>query len=178
MLSIRQQSSKESWKSPLVRWKRPVRGVLRWFVGNSSGQGLVEFALVIPFVLFLFFGVFEFGRFYFARMTMQHAVAEATRFAVTGNVLSDTLGDPMTRANSIVQVISRNARSLDVDVDRIVIDPSDGGGPGDVVRVSASFTFQFVVPGYNKLTPDGELEFRVSTAMKNEPFFNESGSSP
>ena len=176
MQSIRQQSSKASSNSSPVRWKRPRRGILRWFVGSSSGQGLVEFALVLPLVLFLFFGVFEFGRFFFARMTMQHAVAEATRFAVTGNVLSDTLGDPMTRAKSIIQVIAKNARDLDVDVDRIVIDPSDAGGPGDVVRVSASFTFQFIVPGYNKLTPDGELEFQVSTAMKNEPFITGAGS--
>ena len=54
----------------------------------------MEFALVMPLVLFLFFGVFEFGRFYFARITLQHAVAEAARFAVTGSVLHDTMGTP------------------------------------------------------------------------------------
>lgn len=130
----------------------------------------MEFALVIPIILFLFFGVFEFGRFYYTRLTVQHAVAEAARFAVTGNVLPDSLGDPMSRANSIVHVIAANAQDLEIEVEQVVIDPADGGGPGDVVRVSASFSFQFVVPGYNKLTPEGKLEFQVSTAMKNEPF--------
>ncbi len=147
-------------------------GALRRFLISSSGQGLLEFALVLPFVLFLFFGVFEFGRFFYTRLTMQHAVAEAARFAVTGNVLADTLGSPMTRANSIVRVITASAQNLDVDVDRVVIDPADGGGPGDLVTISAAFSFRFVVPGYDRLTPDGELEFQVSTAMKNEPFIN------
>jgi Flp pilus assembly protein TadG len=137
---------------------------------SSKGQGLVEFALVLPLVLFLFFGVFEFGRFFYTRLTLQHAVAEATRFAVTGNVLPDTLGNPMSRAQSIIGVIRRNAQTLDVDVDRVTINPSDAGGPGDVVTITADFTFQFMVPGYTAMFPDGQLEFRVSTAMKNEPF--------
>ena len=76
----------------------------------------------------------------------------------------------MSRAQSIVHVINQNAHTLKVDVDRVVIDPSDAGGPGDVVTVSANFTFQFIVPGYGVMFPDGELDFQVSTAMKNEPF--------
>jgi hypothetical protein len=125
---------------------------------------------MIPLVLFLFFGVYEFGRFFYTRLTLQHAVAEAARFAVTGNVLPDTLGNPMSRANSIVAVITRNAHALDVDLDRVSIDPADGGGPGEVVTINAEFTFQFMIPGYANLFPRGELEFEVSTAMKNEPF--------
>ena len=138
--------------------------------GSTRGQGLVEFALVLPLVVFLFFGVFEFGRFFYSRLTLQHAVSEATRFAVTGNVLPDTLGNPMSRARSIIEVIHRSAQTLDVDVGRVTIVPPDAGGPGDVVRISAEFTFQFMIPGYTSMFPDGELEFEVSTAMKNEPF--------
>ncbi len=147
-----------------------ILGLLRRFWGSTRGQGLVEFALVIPIVLFLFFGVYEFGRFYFSRLTLQHAVAEAARFAVTGESLDDEEGNAMTRAQSIISVISRNAQNLNLDVDRITINPADAGGPGDVVRVSAEFTFEFLVPGYRQMFPGGELDFQVSTAMKNEPF--------
>ena len=56
---------------------------------NTSGQSLVEFAIVLPLLLLVFFGIFEFGRFYFTKLTLQHAVREATRFAITGNVLAD-----------------------------------------------------------------------------------------
>jgi Flp pilus assembly protein TadG len=154
-----------------VRDVRCFRALLKRLRGSTRGQGLVEFALVIPLVLLLFFGVFEFGRFFYSRLTLQHAVAEAARFAVTGNVLADTItGDPMTRAKSIISVIHRNASTLNIDVGRVTIYPSDAGGPGDVVRVSADFTFQLMIPGYTSLFPNGQLEFSVSTAMRNEPF--------
>lgn len=145
--------------------------VVRQIGRSSRGQGLVEFALAFPIVLFVIFGVFEFGRYYYTRLTMQHAVAEATRFAITGNVLSDSLGDPMSRVASIVEVIRTRASTLEVDVDRITILPADGGGPGDVVTVNAAFGFQFIVPGYRQLAPEGVLDFTVSTSMRNERFF-------
>jgi hypothetical protein len=143
---------------------------------SRAGQGLIEFTFVIPIVIFLVFGVFEMGRHYYTRLTLQHAVAEAARFAVTGGVLRDSIsGEPMTRAESISEVIRRRATTLDVDVDRITLDPPDGGGPGDIVRVTADFTFTFVAPGYRRLFPKGALDFSVSTAMKNEPFWPSGG---
>ena len=47
---------------------------LRRLRRSESGQGLVEFAVIVPVLLFVFFGIFEFGRFYFARVTLQQAV--------------------------------------------------------------------------------------------------------
>lgn len=154
----------------LIQRSSGILHSLRRFSRSTRGQGLVEFALVMPIVLFLFFGVYEFGRFYFSRLTLQHAVSEAARFAVTGRSLAGHDGNSMSRTQSIVSVISENAKELDLDVDRITIDPADAGGPGDVVRVKAEFTFKFLIPGYAQMFPDGELEFEVSTAMKNEPF--------
>jgi hypothetical protein len=154
---------------------RRLIALLRRSKSSRDGQALIEFALVIPIVLFVFLGIFDFGRFYFTRLTLQHAVSEAARFAVTGKVLPDPEGNPMSRVQSMIAVISKQARALDVDVERVTIDPGDGGGPGDVVSISAEFTFQFIVPLLSALVPDGEVEFRVSTAMKNEPFLVSQG---
>jgi len=140
-------------------------------LGNDRGQALVEFALAVPIVLVLMFGIMEFSRHYYARLTLQHAVSEAARFATTGGVLPDSVGDPMSRAKSITTVIARRASTLNVDVDGVTLDPADGGGPGDVLRVSADFTFNFLMPGVRTLFPDGSLRFSVSTALKNEPYF-------
>jgi len=131
----------------------------------------VEFAFVIPMVLMLALGTVEMGRHYYVRLTMQHAVSEAARFAVTGNVLADTSGTPLTRAQSITELIRRRASTLNVDVDGIAIDPADGGGPGDIVTVTASFGFDFIAPWFRGLVPNGSLDFSASTALKNEPFF-------
>ena len=46
----------------------------------SKGQGLVEFALVIPIFLLLLFGIFEFGRYLTAIITINTASREGARY--------------------------------------------------------------------------------------------------
>src|SRR5438477_12830285 len=48
------------------------------------GQTLVEFALTLPLLLLLLFGIIEFGRIFQAWVTLQNAARAATRYAVTG----------------------------------------------------------------------------------------------
>jgi hypothetical protein len=131
----------------------------------------VEFAFVIPIILFLVFGTMELGRHYYVRLTLQQAVSEAARFAVTGNVLADSTGTPFTRVESITEMLRRRASTLNVDMERVSVDPPDGGGPGDVVTIFVDFHYQFFAPPFNSLVPQGAFDFSVSTAMKNEPFF-------
>jgi hypothetical protein len=138
---------------------------------SSDGSTLVEFSLLAPIVIFLFMGVFEFGRFFYTRLTLQHAVREAARFAITGSTMEDPVtGDPMSRAQSIRQVILEEAATLHLDVEDVTIDPPDGGGPSQVVRVSGDFQYVFVTPGLAQMFPDVSYDFSVSTSMKNEPF--------
>ena len=139
---------------------------------NTSGQSLIEFAIVLPLLLLVFFGIFEFGRFYYTKLTVQHAVREATRFAITGNVLTDsTTGDPLSRANSIVRIILDNTANLNVDLAGISITPADGGGPEDIVRVRVDFQYDLTLPLIQNIVPDGHVNFSFSTAMRNEAFY-------
>ncbi len=134
------------------------------------GQTMIEFAMVIPIVALLFMGIFDFSRFFYTQLTLQHAIHEATRFAVTGGTLDDAQGNTMTRAESIKSVITREATALDLDVNRLIVDPADGGGPSEIVTVTGNFEFQFVTPGVNRFFPGGKHDFTVATSMKNEPF--------
>ncbi len=139
---------------------------------DSSGQSIVEFAIVLPLLLLMFFGIFEFGRFYFTKLTLQHAVREATRFAVTGNVLTDPeTGEPIDRAGSIVRVILHNTENLDVALDGVSISPADGGGPEDIVRVAVDFRYNLTLPLIRGIVPDGYVDISFSTAMRNEAFY-------
>jgi hypothetical protein len=145
---------------------------LRKLRRNSSGQSLVEFAIVLPLLLLVFFGIFEFGRFYFTKLTLQHAVREATRFAVTGNTLTDPeTGEPIDRAGSILQVILKNTDQFDVDLAGIRITPADGGGPEDIVRVEVDFRYDLTLPLVRGIVPDGHVDLSFSTAMRNEAFY-------
>ncbi len=149
-------------------------GSARRLARSDLGTAIVEFTLAVPIVLLLMMGIFEFGRLFYTRLTLQHAVHEAARFAVTGNTLDDPdTGDPMERADAIRYVIVTQAQDLDLDVEQLVIDPPDGGGPSDVVTVSGSFEFQFVTPMIGLLFPDQAYQFEVETSMKNEPFFDD-----
>lgn len=144
----------------------------RWTrIAQDRGSTVIEFAMVLPVIALIFMGILDFGRYFFTRITLQHAVHEAGRFAITGNALSDANGDPMTRVESIKQVIVDNATSLDVDVNLVEVDPVDGGGPGQIVTVRSSFTFEFLTPGIQAMVPGGAHDFTVTTTMKNEPFF-------
>lgn len=140
---------------------------------DDSGQSLAEFALVLPLLLLMLLGIFEFGRFYYTRLTLQHAVREAARYAVTGRTEVDPeTGEPIGRANSIIQVIVRNTSNLGVDMEGITIDPPDGGGPEEIVRVGIDFGYSFQAPLIRDLLPQSGVTLSYTTAMRNEPFFD------
>ncbi len=139
---------------------------------RESGGTSVEFLLAVPLVLFLFFGIFELGRHYYTRLTLQDAVAQAARFAVTGRSLDDpdNPGTQLTRAESIEHVITQRAVNLGVAVEQITIEPPDGGGPADVVRLGVQYEYDFLfAPIGHLLSPLKTIA--VTTAMKNEPSF-------
>ncbi len=131
------------------------------------GQGLVEFALLVPVLFMLLFGIIEFGRLYMTKISLRHTVQEAARFAVTGNVLPDSTGAPMSRTVSIQQMIVRGAPHLDIDPSLIYLNPANGGAPGALVQVGVEYDFKFIMP---LLGNRGSLRIQTSSTMKNEPF--------
>src|SRR5436309_15897288 len=110
----------------------------------AAGQATVEFAVVVPLFVLLVFGVIDFGRLFFTQMTVQHAMREAGRFAVTGNHLDDPKhpGKDLSRVDSIVQVAQNAATGIDVSgihissVEGGEHGPGAAGGPGDTVTIS------------------------------------------
>jgi hypothetical protein len=113
--------------------------------------------------------------FFHARITVRHAVTEAARFAITGNALPDPEseeGDNLSRAESILDVIGRSAQSVRLDLDDVDINPPDGGGPEELVTITATYHYRSLFPALYRVVPDG-LQFSVSTSVRNEPFIGE-----
>lgn len=52
---------------------------------SESGQTMVEFALVGAVFLLLVFGMFDLAYYFYGRVTLQNAVRQAARYAITGN---------------------------------------------------------------------------------------------
>jgi Flp pilus assembly protein TadG len=123
----------------------------------------------------LFFAVFDFARLFYAEMTLQNAVRQAGRYAVTGNHLPDPQhqGQNLSRVNSIIKVAQQAAGGLSVS--HIQISSLGGGngsagGPGDTVTISLTSTLQLMTPIVAGFFPNGAYTFTVSVSFKNEPF--------
>lgn len=57
---------------------------------NQKGQALVEFAIILPLLFMLIFGIFEFGRAMFIKNSLNNAARSAVRVAVVTPILKDT----------------------------------------------------------------------------------------
>ena len=73
-------------------WKTP-KFTIPILKKKLSAQSMVEFALVLPVLLALIFGIIEFGRLFQAWLSVQNSARFAVRYAVTGNYNFDYCDD-------------------------------------------------------------------------------------
>ena len=89
------------------------RGVRARHRARASGQGLVEFSLVIPIFVVMLFGIVDFGRVIWARNSLENAAREGARFAIVhGGSASQTC--PMGPASALVRVPPADTTSCPV----------------------------------------------------------------
>jgi len=146
---------------------------------NSAerGQATVEYALVVPLIFLLVFGLIDFGRLFFTELTLQYALRAAARYAVTGNHRPNPANPSqmLTRVASIEQVAQQYAMGIDVSGLQISSTSvgaagSGAGGPGDTVTLSLTYQLVLITPIIGQFFPNGAYTFTVSTSFKNEPF--------
>jgi len=136
-------------------------------VCSRRGQSMVEFALVAPLFLLLVFGILDFGRLFFTQETLQHALREAGRFAVTGQ------HSGTSRVASIIQVAQQAAPGLDISNIQIVSGgvTNYAGGPRETVIISLSTGLRLITPMIGRyFGPSQTYTCKVSVSFMNEPF--------
>jgi len=99
-------------------------------IRDCDGQSMVEFALVIPLVLLLLFGIIEFGRVYSAQLAVDNAARQGARLAAVGASVTDTK-----------QAAIDSAFNISLTATQVTVTPSGGN-----VKVSISYPVQIVVP--------------------------------
>lgn len=139
-------------------------------VGRSfRGQTLVEFALVLPLLVLILVGIFDFGRAIYAFNTVNNAAREGARLAIVDQTMAD-----------IQDVASGAAAALGIDPADVTVDfrTSDSAAPGScnaridqptivgciaVVQVPYSYDPATPVIGFlvGNLTLTGESRFAV-----------------
>jgi hypothetical protein len=132
-------------------------------------------AVALLILLLLLLGAFDIGRLLLTKMALQHAVREGGRFAVTGRCLALS-GEPLSRVDSIVQIVIEEAEPLvalppgGVLVSSATGGPNSAGGPGDVITIRVSHRVSLITPVIAQAFPNGVFAFEVSSVFKNEPF--------
>jgi len=105
---------------------------------KGTGQGMVEFALVIPVLLLIVVGIFEAGRALYVYQSISSASREAAR-----------LGSGASEASGAPQYLNCNAiRNRAVQI----------GSPGNVIPAGVLIWYERTVPPPNPQPPSGTPE--------------------
>lgn len=143
--------------SGLAKARAAVRSRARRRFAVPRGQSLVEFALILPAMLFLSLIVLDFGRVYLGWINLQNMARSASNFAANH---AEAWLAPLDPANATTitqyrnQVINDAAKTNCVLTPAQPVDPSfsDGNGDGtnteigDRATVSFTCTFTLITP--------------------------------
>jgi hypothetical protein len=101
----------------LTQIARPLR-INKYLAATKDqrGSAAVEFAIVVPAVLAILFGIIEFSGVVFAQSLLETGVAQASRFGVLGSTPEGS-----SREAAIRRIIEKNAFGI-IDADDIRVD--------------------------------------------------------
>ena len=127
---------------------RPLQSRLRR-PGRSTGQGLVEFALVLPIFILLVVSLFDLGRAVFAYNTLTNAAREGARLAI----VNQDIPTIVTRAKSQTAIVELNDPSVSVAFYQVKADGTPNlAAPCDLVAVGCVAIVRFEAT-YRPITP-------------------------
>jgi len=140
-------------------------------LGDSAGQALLESAIITPLLLFVTFGIVDFGWLFYSNLALESGVSQAVRYAVTGQAM-----DGLSREESIKTVMRRAAPALTIEDDDFRFSHLVGGawvdgmgGPGDIEKLTVTYSHHILV--FTPFFRDAAIDLRVESAMKNEERF-------
>jgi Flp pilus assembly protein TadG len=121
---------------------------------SQNGQSLVEFALVLPLLVLLLFGIMDFGRIFHAYLTIDHAGREAARAASIG------------KDNTTVKSTAVNgATGLALTVGQVGVTPATRTSGTDVT-VTIIYPITFLTPVIGSIV--GPITLEDTTVMRVE----------
>lgn len=119
----------------------------RYQIRSERGQALAEFALVLPLLVLLLFGVIQFGIVFNNYVALTDAVRAGAREGAVGRHSSDPVGDVEERVRE--SAADLNEAELEVDV-------SSSWAHGSDVTVTATYPYEINLLGL--VVKSGDLE--------------------
>ncbi len=107
---------------------------------RDSGSASVEFALILPFLLFVLLGIVDFGLAYNTRITLSNAAREGVRVWA--------LGGTQDEAEAAV----RDA-AVGVNITDVTFDSSPECTFGSTTKLTVTASFTFMTPAISEFVP-------------------------
>ncbi|MBM7454252.1 hypothetical protein HNR62_000076 [Oceanisphaera litoralis] len=154
------------------QWPKPGRR-------KHRGTTMVEFSIVAGLFLLLMFAIIDLAMLGFINMTMQNAVREGTRYAITGRTDLDpeSKGD---RRKAVLNKIKQHSMGFYDQVTedgKVRVKDIDGndysgtmGAAGQIIVVSIDGSWSLMTPLIAPFFDKGQYDFTVSATMKNENY--------
>jgi Flp pilus assembly protein TadG len=126
---------------------------------REQGQTMAEFALVLPVLAILLFGVIQFGITFNNYLAVTDAVRAGARQAAVARFLP-----PGDREAKVRAKVYASADGLDTSKLEVTVTPSDGWQPGSDVTVEASYPYSINLLG--KVVKDGVLTSKTTERVE------------
>lgn len=170
--------------------RRRVRG-LRKRGKRQRGVAVVEFAIAAGLFFLVLFSILDFGYLFWVNLTMQHAVREGVRYAVTGQTgildpdrTPNPLMDPCNAAREKIRSTSMGlfdkVITANDKVQFYTVDPATGAktslgstscyGELQLIMIRLECETRPLSPLTRPFFPDGKYAFNVSATMRTEAF--------
>ncbi len=116
---------------------------------HQRGQNAVEFALLLPVLMFILFGILDLGRLFFAAITIANAAREGARYGI----------EHPTDVGGIQARVEAEAAGTGIDLSDATLTTitrvcSSGCVSGSPIRIEITYNIHLIVPGifgYNEV---------------------------
>lgn len=148
---------------------------------RTSGQTLIEFALVFPLVIFLLLGLFDLGRAVFFYATLNTAAREGTRYGIVlanATLHKEQLIETKVKEFLWVKELSDKC-ALTGSTCKIAVtyfyptppDPYSDDPYDPTVTVSITYEFEAITPGISLIIGNGgKIPLEATSTMLLAPF--------
>jgi Flp pilus assembly protein TadG len=107
---------------------------------NERGAVAAEFALLLPVLLTILFGIMEFGMIMYGREVVTNATREGARAGIVQSI-------PPVSAGAITTVATNYLTGTGVSIGSVIFGvPSSGGATGTPVTVTATYNYPWLIP--------------------------------
>lgn len=127
--------------------------------GSCRGQALVEFAMVLPLLVMLLLGLFDFGRGIAIYTSLAHSAREGARTGIYTSATDTDIRDTV-RSQGVILTGLPDAN--------IMITPPDPRNSGDSLIVSVAYDFEAATPLISSFWGGGPLRITSTATVRVE----------